>query len=390
MPPQPPPFGVYVHAPWCKVRCPYCAFNVYPDRDARWQDWADGVRREWALRAADCPDPAHSVYFGGGTPSLAPPALLAGILAALPVTPDVEVTVEVNPGTASEGRLAELIDAGVNRLSLGIQTFSTRHARILNRGHSVREARDLLRHVAALPLRSWSADLIFALPGQTLAELDQDLDALLAAQPPHVSLYGLTFEPGTPLTRALERGRLVEADEDTWRAMFDRIRLRLAEAGYCAYEVSNHALPGHRSRHNEAVWRGGAYAGLGPGAHGLLPDGARTENHASVEAWLADPLGARAHPTAAQAATDHVLTRLRHCDGIDGDALLDATGHALDPDAVGRLVAAELLEIRGARVALTHEGMAVADGVVRHLAATLRPRGGPEGRAGTPQVPPPS
>ncbi len=369
----PSDFGVYVHAPWCRVRCPYCAFNVYPDREADWASWGRGVQAEWATERAWFPGRAHSLYFGGGTPSLAPPAELAAIRAAIPLSAAAEVTAEVNPGTLDRDGLAALIDAGINRLSLGLQTFQPRLARLLNRGHTVRDADALVRAVAALPLRSWSVDLIFALPGQTLAELDADLDALLAHDPPHVALYGLTFEPGTPFARARDRGRLVELDDDAWRAQFDRVRERLAGAGLEGYEVSNHARPGHRSRHNEAVWRGGAYAGLGPGAHGLRPDGVRTENHGPVDAWLADLGGAPTRPSPREAAADLVLTALRHQDGLDPADLPRRFGHALAPAAVAALTRAGFLAARGGRLALSPAGVPVADGVVRHLCASLRP-----------------
>lgn len=366
-------YGVYVHAPWCRVRCPYCAFNVYPDREADWGAWGDGVAAEWRDERRHFPGPAHSVFFGGGTPSLAPPAGLAAILDAVPRTGDAEVTVEVNPGTVDQDGLTALMDAGINRLSLGLQTFQPRLARMLNRGHTVRDADALVRAVAAMPLRSWSVDLIFALPGQTLAELDADLDALLAHDPPHVSLYGLTFEDGTPFARARDRGRLAELDDDAWRAQFERVRQRLAAAGLDAYEVSNHARTGHRAVHNEAVWRGGAYAGLGPGAHGLRPDGDRTENRGPVADWLADLTGVVSRPTPREAAADLVLTALRHCDGLDSAALVRRFGHRLDPAAVAALARSGLLANRGGWVSLSPRGVPVADGVVRHLCASLRP-----------------
>lgn len=373
-------FGVYIHAPWCRVRCPYCAFNVYPDREADWAGWAQGVAQEWRLRAV--PGRAHSLYFGGGTPSLAPAALIGRLIHTLPTQEHAEVTVEVNPGTLSPSALHHLTSLGVTRLSLGIQTFSARYARLLNRGHTVADARSLLDAVRALPLRSWSVDLIFALPGQTLAELEADLDALFAAEPPHVSLYGLTVEPGTPLERAVARGKITPAADDHWRALYDRIRERLRAQGYERYEVSNFARPGHRSVHNEAVWRGGHYVGLGPGAHGYLPSGERTENHGPVTAWLADLTGTTDLPSPRGRATDATLTALRHVDGIDLDALYAATGWGFAPSAVDGLVRAGLLQRRGRRLLLTEAGVPVADGVVRHLVTALR--AGEHGQAAQP------
>lgn len=368
-----PPYGIYVHAPWCRVRCPYCAFNVYPDREADWARWADGVLREWTLRAL--PGPADTLYFGGGTPSLAPPALLGSLIAALPLAAGAEVTVEVNPGTVTETDLRALIDQGVNRLSLGIQTFSSRHARLLNRGHTVADAASLLKGVRRLPLRSWSVDLIFALPGQTLDELDQDLNTLVGGAPPHVSLYGLTVEPGTPLERAVAAGQITPLDDERWRRLYDRIRTRLHDEGYERYEVSNYARPGHRSEHNEATWRGGFYVGLGPGAHGYLPSGVRTENHGPVATWLADLTGTETRPDAREAATDHVLTLLRHTDGLCLKTLALRTGHMVSPTVLQPLISAGLLERTAGVIRVTDCGVPVADGLVRRVVGGLHPAG---------------
>ena len=365
------PYGIYVHAPWCRVRCPYCAFNVYPDREADWERWAAGILREWTLRAV--PGTAATLYFGGGTPSLAPARVLASLIAALPLERGAEVTVEVNPGSVDEQGLRDLIDVGVNRLSLGIQTFSPRHARLLNRGHSVADAAALLRTVERLPLLSWSVDLIFALPEQTLAELDHDLDTLIAGAPPHVSLYGLTVEPGTPLERGVASGRIAPLGDEQWRRLYDRIRSRLRDEGYDRYEVSNYARPGHRSRHNEATWRGGHYVGLGPGAHGFLPSGMRTENHGPVDAWLADPCGKQTVPTSEEAAVDYILTVLRHTDGLCLDTLVQRTGQAVSAAVLRPLVAAGLLDLSDGVLRVTDRGVPVADGLVRRVVGGLHP-----------------
>lgn len=370
----PPEFGIYVHVPWCRTRCPYCAFNVHVDRDAPWRGWAGAVLRDWRAIAPEFGDgAAHSLYFGGGTPSLAPPEVLAEVVAALPLRPGAEVTVEANPGTLSAAGLEALRAAGVNRLSLGIQTFDARFARLLNRGHTVGQARELVELVRAAGFRSWSVDLIFGLPDQTLADLDGDLDALLAPSPPHVSLYGLTMEPGTPFGRAAEQGRLQAADPERWRAMYDRLVERLGASGLERYEVSNFARPGHRAVHNEAVWRGGPYAGLGPGAHGFTPSGRRTLNRAAPEAWLAQGLEHVEQPTPLEAAIDLALTCLRHADGLDLDELAAKTGHTVPARALAPLLTNGLLERHQSRVRLTHAGYPLADGVVERVVTALAP-----------------
>lgn len=380
-------FGVYVHVPWCRTRCPYCAFNVYPDREATWAPWADGIRAEWAARAADFArgpdDRAHSVYFGGGTPSLAPPEAIAAIVDAIPRAEDAEITLEANPGTIRPERIEAWLAAGVNRVSLGVQTFNPRFAHLLNRGHTVADSGALAAMVAGAGFRSWSVDLIFALPGQGLDDLRVDLDALLARAPPHVSLYGLTFEPGTPFGRAEASGRIRAPDEEIWRAQYDLVVERMTEAGLERYEVSNFARPGHRAVHNEAVWRGGCYAGLGPGAHGYQPDGHRTLNEAEPQRWLGalgDPGATRELPTAEEAAADFVLSTLRHKDGLPLDALWQKTGFRVRRSAVAALLAPPrgalpLLEERRGALRLTHAGFPVADGVVSRVIAALSPGG---------------
>ncbi|MCB9780166.1 MAG: coproporphyrinogen III oxidase family protein [Alphaproteobacteria bacterium] len=374
----PPPWGIYVHTPWCRVVCPYCAFAVRPVRGADWDAWRDGVLRDWQRLADAFPGRASTVYLGGGTPSLAPPEILRSVLAGLPTAPDAERTLEVDPGTVDRDALAALLDLGIDRLSVGVQTFHERHLRALGRGHDLADTRQLLRHITALAPRTWSLDLMFALPGQTLAELDADLDAVLDHAPPHVSLYGLTFEPGTPLHRLRDRGRVQETDEDLWAAMYDRIGERLGGAGYERYEVSNLARPGHRSRHNEAGWRGACYAGLGPAAHGFLPPtpgapwGRRSVQPAEVGAWLRAGGASFETPSAHESAVDLLLSTLRHVDGTPLREL--ARRDALpDPREVARLVDLGLLLDTAERLRLTPAGVRLADGITARLVAAMPP-----------------
>ena len=375
-----PAHGIYVHMPWCASRCPYCAFNVHTAPSPPFTDWATAVLREavlrepaWAAhRAAE--GGARSLYIGGGTPSLAPPEVLARVVAGLPRAPDAVVSMELNPGTIDAETVAGLVDAGANRLSVGVQTFQPRHARLLNRGHTVHQAEALVEIVAAAPLRSWNLDLIFALPGQTMAELDADLDALLGLDPPHVSLYGLTFEPGTPLARMRDEGIVAEPEGELWRAMYERIVERLQLRGLERYEVSNFAHPGHRSTHNDDIWRGGFYLGLGPGAHGFQPDGGRTVGRADPATWMADPLGETTTPDADGAAADFVLSTLRHVEGLDLHELAENFDRRADAATLDRLAAAGLAHQRGEHLVLSAEGMALADGISARVIWSLEER----------------
>lgn len=380
-------WGVYVHVPWCRRRCPYCAFYVEVDRDAPYEAFVDRVLREHAARrpafTALAPRPA-TVFLGGGTPSRLPAAALARLIAGLDAAPGAEISAECNPEDCTPDWLDAALAAGVTRVSLGLQTLDPRFARLLNRAGTVGQARDAIGRLRSAPLRSFSVDLIFGLPEQTLEDVEADLDAIVAEAPPHVSLYGLTIEPGTPFERAVARGRLIPADEDRWRAMYDRIVARLEGAGWERYEVSNFARPGHRSRHNQLYWSDAPYLGLGPSAHGYLPDGARYHDVADLAAYLEreDPTAEWERPTPEQAAADLLVSTLRGVDGVDLDRLAARTGLAPRADAVDRLVATGLLARAGRRLRLTRDGFPVADAVIGHLSERLSPADGWDGARG--------
>lgn len=366
-------YGIYVHAPWCRIHCPYCSFVVAVDPDPPFQRWLDRCLQDFDRLAPHYPGLADTVFVGGGTPSLVPAALLELLFAGLPTRPDAERTIEVNPGKLAPALLDAFLQAGVTRLSLGVQSFSPRIARRLGRGHTVAQARQLAGLVGGAGFQSWSVDLIFAVPSQTLAELDADLDEIERLAPPHVSLYGLEFHPGTPFARARDQGRMTPADEDAWRAQYDRIVSRLEAGGWERYEVSNFARPGHRARHNELVWRGGAYAGVGPGAHGLRPDGARTRQADTLDAWLEDAPGALERPDARQGAVDFVLSTLRHVDGLPLAPLRHRFGLDVDARRLTGLIAAGLLGWGEGRLRLCPAGFPVADGLVERVVDALVP-----------------
>lgn len=371
-------YGIYIHTPWCRVRCPYCAFLVSTDTPD-WDRWLIGLQRHHAVEAPHFRGPPHSVYFGGGTPSLAPASVIEAALAIVAPahnqTGPTEVTLEANPGTLSRPLLDALVEVGVNRISVGTQTFQPKLARLLARGHTVRQASALLRLVAETDgLRSWSTDLIFSVPGETTADLAADLDCLLDSGAPHVSLYGLSYEPGTPLTRLRDEGRITPVDDESWFEQYSLVVDRLEEAGLERYEVSNFALPGHRSRHNEAVWRAGHYMGLGPGAHGLRPSGARTLGTPDVQRWADAPVGSVDTPSSTDAAVELVLSTLRHQLGLPLDRLR-ATGSVLERQALKGPLGAGLLRFSpdGERLSLDRAGWHVADGLVRAVVDALRP-----------------
>lgn len=365
-------FGAYVHVPWCRARCPYCAFAVVPGREA--PDWEPFVARVLAEREAwrgSFPGRPATVYFGGGTPSRLPSEAFAALIAGLAPVSGAEITAEANPEDVDEAWLAGVVAAGVNRLSLGVQSFVPAVARWLGRGHTQRRAAEVIERVRAAGVRSFSIDLIFAVPGQTEADLDEDLAQVIHHEVPHVSLYGLTFEEGTRHGRREARGKVAAVDDEIWRARYDHLVARLQAAGLERYEVSNFARPGHRAAHNRLYWSDAPYLGLGPSAHGYLPDGERYVNRADLAEWLvaADPVASRERPSPEARFTDLVVSTLRAVEGLDLAHAARTTGLAPRPEVVQGLVRAGLVAESGGRLVLTEAGFPLCDGIVARLTA---------------------
>jgi putative oxygen-independent coproporphyrinogen III oxidase len=269
-----PPLALYVHLPWCLRKCPYCDFNSHQNAggadlpeaqylDALRADLEAALPQVWGRRVS-------SVFIGGGTPSLFSPAgidrLLADIRARLPLEPGCEVTLEANPGTFETDRFRAFRAAGITRLSIGVQSFSDAHLQAIGRVHDAAQARAAVAEAAAA-FDTFNIDLMYALPGQTLAELQRDLDQALAFRPPHLSIYHLTVEPNTAFALKPPAGL---PDDDGASDMLDLITARTAAHGLVRYEVSAFARPGHRCVHNQNYWQFGDYLGIGAGAHGKL------------------------------------------------------------------------------------------------------------------------
>ena len=367
-------WGLYIHIPWCRSRCPYCAFNTYVEEAPAFERYTDALIEQWQTHRSAFSGQASTVFFGGGTPSLHPPELIAKLIEAFNPKADAEITLEANPGTVNRERLLAYRRAGINRVSLGIQTFNPKHARFLNRGHSVSDAEQLLEEVASCDFNSWSADLIFALPYQSLEDFEVDLQAMLNCSPPHVSLYGLTAEPQTPYTKALKRGRFPQQDEVLWEAMLDRAIEQLQQGGLERYEVSNLAKPKHRSRHNSLYWRGNHWAGLGAGAHGWHPNGERTVGHSQPEAFMASPSTWEETyiPTAKEAAVELLLSTLRHIDGIPIDSL-HQLGFGLNESELAVHLESGLLVSNGTQLQVDGRGWKLIDSLLVDLEKTLFP-----------------
>jgi oxygen-independent coproporphyrinogen-3 oxidase len=373
--------GVYVHWPYCARICPYCDFNVVRDRgQAEQADLAAAIVADLeGQRALTGPRRLVSVFLGGGTPSLMDPTWAADIVAAArrlwDAEPDLEVSLEANPTDAEAGRFAAFAAAGVNRLSLGLQSVDDEALKFLGRNHDAAEA---LR-AAALAARIFprlSVDMIYALPGQTVAAWTDQLVRAVDLGAGHVSPYQLTIEAGTAFDRAVGRSRFRPADDETGAALYDTTQQVLEAAGFEAYEVSNHARgEAARSRHNLVYWRGQDYVGVGPGAHGRLTlHGARTATEAAAKVgdYIRNVgetgLGFR-DPEAlspVQAAEERLLMGLRTHEGVGFDEL-EALGLTAGHPAVAGLVGEGLLAVDPARLRATRAGRVMLDGVTRDL-----------------------
>ncbi|HET7457025.1 MAG TPA: radical SAM family heme chaperone HemW [Gemmatimonadaceae bacterium] len=269
---------LYVHVPFCARRCSYCDFAIAVRSRVPVDEYVGALRRELTLRAEEHGSEAlETLYFGGGTPSRLGGRGVAAAIAAVrdnaSLAPGAEVTIEVNPDDVSDEALAAWTEAGVNRLSIGSQSFSDHALGWMHRTHGSSRIAFAVERARAHGIDNLSLDLIFALPDLVERSWDADIDRALALEPEHLSLYGLTFEPATPLARWRDRGEASEAAEERYEAEFLRAHERMTAAGYAHYEVSNFALPGRESRHNSSYWGGAAYGGVGPSAHAF--DGTR-------------------------------------------------------------------------------------------------------------------
>jgi oxygen-independent coproporphyrinogen-3 oxidase len=333
-------FGIYLHWPFCRSKCPYCDFNSHVRAQVDQARWRQALLAELDHYAeATAGRRLDSVFFGGGTPSLMPPATVAALIERIaqhwPMSQDVEITLEANPTSVESANFAELAAAGVNRVSLGIQALNDADLRFLGRGHSAAEALAAL-DLARRHFRRFSFDLIYARPGQTpeawAAELKQALD--LAGE--HISLYQLTIEANTAFEGAYRRGEFAIPGEETAADLYEATQATLEGAGLPAYEISNHARSGAECRHNLVYWRGGDYLGVGPGAHGRLTEAGQrfvTRQHRAPEAWLAQ-VEANGHATRERRA----LTRLERQEELllMGLRLTAGIGRARFRHALGR------------------------------------------------------
>jgi oxygen-independent coproporphyrinogen-3 oxidase len=373
------PLALYIHWPFCVSKCPYCDFNSHVRASVDHDQWRDALLADLAHEARLLPGRRlSSIFFGGGTPSLMEPGTAAALIdAALrhwPATDDLEITLEANPNSVEAERFADLAAAGVNRLSLGLQSFDDARLAFLGRAHSAREGLEALA-IAQQQFARVSFDLIYALPGDDEASWSAMLDRALALGTGHLSLYQLTIEPGTRFAALAAAGKLEPLDADAAAALYELTNERTTAAGLPAYEISNHARPGEESRHNLSYWRYGDYAGVGPGAHGRR-HGQRTVRHRKPENFLS-AVARNAHGIAeeeplspTEAADEALVMGLRLAEGIDPASIATRFGleKIVDFAAVDRLARSGHLTRTGSRVAATPAGRLVLDRVLAEIA----------------------
>jgi oxygen-independent coproporphyrinogen III oxidase len=375
-------FSLYVHIPWCQSKCPYCDFNSHAASSWPEANYTRALISELEYRANT---PSYSgerirtIFFGGGTPSLFDPKSIGEIIDAANrvcgIEDDAEITLEANPGTVGLAKLTGMRAAGVNRLSFGAQSFNAATLKFLGRIHSADETRAAARMAHQAGFDRLNLDLIFAVPGQTLADVLFDIESVAALEPDHISAYNLTFEEGTVFFTDLKRGRIKQLASDDQAAMYQTVREEIPRRGYAMYEISNYAPPGHEARHNLTYWRGQTYLGIGAGAHSYAGDGrgGRRWWNEKLPARYISAIGERENAEAgaekidqATAQSEFVFLNLRLRDGFALSDFHDRFGRNFE--CIFGVVATPLfndglLTLDHGRIKLTDRGLEMADSV---------------------------
>ncbi|EQB09810.1 coproporphyrinogen III oxidase [Sphingobium quisquiliarum P25] len=372
--------ALYVHWPFCVSKCPYCDFNSHVRAEIDNAAWRDALLSDLAHEAAlNERRVLGSIFFGGGTPSLMPPAIVSALIDAAArrwtLAPGIEITLEANPSSVEAARFADLAAAGVNRVSLGLQSLEDEALHFLGRAHDVREGLAAL-DVAQSVFDRVNFDLIYARPGQSETDWEAELARGLSLGTGHLSLYQLTIEPGTRFATLAAQGKLTPADPDHGATLYEMTQAMTQAAGLPAYEISNHARPGEESRHNLTYWRYGDYAGIGPGAHGRRA-GMATLRHRKPENWISavsrngHGLQSEEVLDAASKGREALLMGLRLAEGVDLDRIARLAERQVeqlvDEGAIARLAALGLLRREGPRLRVTPAGMLLLDAILPEI-----------------------
>ena len=371
-----PSLSLYLHIPFCQHRCAYCDFNTYTSLLDLREAYADALVTEMAQVACGVRRPVHTLFFGGGTPSLMSPAalgrILDGVRAHFELAADAEITMEANPGTVDMDYLTAVAHTGINRISFGVQSVIPSELALLERAHDFATVVDAVAMAQQAGLGNFNLDLIYGVPGQTLASWEHSVRTVLALDPTHLSLYCLTIEPGTPMQRWLLNGRIQPPDPDLAADQYELACTLLAEHGYDHYEISNWAKPGQECAHNLTYWRNGDYLGLGAGAHGHAA-GVRYQvvkqprvylrrlQETAVPGYPLSTAAAASHRVSrAEAISDTMMTQLRLLnEGLDLDAFAAHFGQPLSEiynGTLDQMVEWGLVGVENGRLRLTQKG----------------------------------
>jgi oxygen-independent coproporphyrinogen-3 oxidase len=383
-------FSLYVHIPYCQAKCPYCDFNSHAAATWPEAEYTRALIAEIERRSREAPfrgEALRTIFFGGGTPSLFQPESIGSVLDAagrrFGIERDAEITLEANPGTVDQAKLEGMRAAGINRISFGAQSFHNDTLKFLGRIHDAAQTREAAAMAHRAGFERLNLDLIFAVPGQTVADVMNDITQAAALGPDHISAYNLTFEEGTAFFTDLKRGRIKPLATDEQAAMFSAVRAELPQRGYRQYEISNYAPPGHEARHNLTYWHASTYLGIGAGAHSfaLAPAGERGPHGRYGRRWWNERMPTRYIETAgrdgmaeagaeeiseATGAGEFVFLNLRLREGFALEDFRARFGRDFD-DLFGaraaRLVEGGLLVRDAGRIFLSDRGLELADSV---------------------------
>ena len=359
--------GIYIHIPFCKSRCRYCDFFSTTQLEKR-EAYIHAVIEEWqTYHPRWSKQEIRTIYLGGGTPSLIPieslRLLLHSILSNIDPASVQEITLEANPGDITAENIRAWCAMGINRLSMGVQSFNDRLLQLVGRRHTAEQAIQAVKTSQAEGISNISIDLMYALPGQTMTEWQADIAQALALQVPHISSYGLIYEEGTPLTKCLEQGKVIAIDEEEEMQMYDYLVEQLTQHGYEHYEVSNFALPGQYSQHNSSYWNDTPYLGLGAGAHSY--DGNRRWwNIADVDTYISQAMSHQLRPeqeviSPEERHMEQVMLGLRTNKGVPC--------HAVDMDKAQAYIAEGYLVQRGDNIIATTQGYHILNRIIEDL-----------------------
>lgn len=382
------PFSLYIHIPFCGQRCPYCDFNTYVEAQIPETEYTEALLREVAQRS-ELPAwkgrPMQSIFFGGGTPSLFSAESIGRVIASaqqiFPSPPEIEISIEANPGTVSERSFCELRAAGVKRISLGAQTFNRSALRQLGRAHSVDDTINAFAQARSAGIPNINLDLIYALPEQSLTDFEQDLQTITDLHPEHISAYQLTIEKGTPFSFRYQQGDLKLPPEDDSIAMMALLERFLGERGFLQYEISNFARQDYHCRHNQAYWDGDDYLGLGAGAHSYSSregrgSGRRWSNFALPREYMQQTFKSGTAESWSDTLSSDALKfeffflGLRRIAGVSISAFREKfTGELIEEyhQALTTLTAQGLLVMQGDLIFLSERGRLLSDSVFEHF-----------------------